>query len=218
MRVMIGIVGMSLFCASAAIGQERLKGSGTSKTESREAGEFKGIDMRGSGRAEFSVGATPSIEITADDNILPLVETRVEFGKLVIDTAKGKFEPKTEIVIKVTTPKIESVQSAGAAKIQISGIENETFELKTDGAGSVKVAGKTASFTAKMNGATDLNASDLASAGVILEMRGAGKATVNAEKTLVVNIEGTSSVEYLGEPRIKQKIMGSGRVKPKEKD
>lgn len=218
MRAILGLFCVSFICIpSPVLGLDKLKGSGTSKTESREGKEFKAIEIRGSGKLEITVGPTTSITVTADDNILPLIETKTELSKLTIDTAMGNFEPKVDIVIKVTTPKIEMLQSAGAAKIQLNGVENEALELNTDGAGSVRILGKTGTLNAKMNGATTLDTSELVAKAVHLDFRGAVRATVHAQDTLTVAMEGAGSVEYLGEPRVKQKIRGAGSVKKQEK-
>lgn len=220
MRAILVTIGVWFLCVpSIASGPDTIKGSGTSKTESRETGEFKVIEISGSGTAELTVGAKAAIEVTADDNIVPLIETRIESGKLIIDTAKGRYESKMGVVIRVTSPTIEAVGATGAAKIGLSGVENESLTLISNGAGSIRVSGKTDSLTAKLNGAAKLDTAELMSRSVQLELRGSGRAVVHATETLGVLIEGAGAVQYLGDPKVEQTIRGAGSVtRKKEKE
>jgi hypothetical protein len=45
---------------------------------------------------------------------------------------------------------------------------------------------------------------------------GAGKVTVNAEKTLKATISGAGSVDYLGNPRVTESISGAGKVRRRD--
>jgi hypothetical protein len=54
-----------------------IQGSGVSKTESRSVGSFSKIDLSGSPDVEVAVGPATSVSVTADDNIVPIIETTV---------------------------------------------------------------------------------------------------------------------------------------------
>jgi hypothetical protein len=55
-------------------------------------------------------------------------------------------------------------------------------------------------------------AAGLVSDSASLQVSGAGKAFVNAAKTLKVEIAGAGVVTYLGDPKIEQEISGVGRI------
>ena len=53
--------------------QDVIVGSGKSVTETRRVGEFSSISVNGSASLFVQQGDSPSLTITADDNILPLL-------------------------------------------------------------------------------------------------------------------------------------------------
>src|SRR5215208_2438155 len=61
-----------------------VRGSGIAKTETREVNGFSAISFNVIGKVVVTQGKTQSLTVTADDNILPLLETQVNDGTLVI--------------------------------------------------------------------------------------------------------------------------------------
>ena len=57
---------------------ETLAGSGRLVTETRAVSGFTGISLAMPGHVEVTQGDTESLTVTADDNVLPLIETVVE--------------------------------------------------------------------------------------------------------------------------------------------
>lgn len=66
------------------VGDAVLEGSGTAACETRDVEEFKEISAGGSTRVDVTVGPEMSIQVTADDNILPHVKTDVTRERLKI--------------------------------------------------------------------------------------------------------------------------------------
>jgi hypothetical protein len=55
-------------------------------------------------------------------------------------------------------------------------------------------------------------AQNLKSKEVQIDVAGAGSAIVNVSEKLDAEISGVASVEYIGDPTIKQDVIGAGRV------
>ena len=53
-------------------------GSGRSATETRSVGDFQAVRLSGSMDLQVRQGTTASVQVTADDNLLALLETVVE--------------------------------------------------------------------------------------------------------------------------------------------
>src|SRR5512134_2901644 len=82
-----------LLCAAAAIASlglatagawSGITGSGRAITQQREVSGFKGIALSVPGRLEIVQGAAEGVTLTADDNLVPEIETVVERGVLHI--------------------------------------------------------------------------------------------------------------------------------------
>src|SRR4026207_754687 len=61
---------------------ESINGSGHIQTEKRNVGRFDGVQASGSMDIEVTNGDNVSVEVEADDNILPYVITKVDNGLL----------------------------------------------------------------------------------------------------------------------------------------
>src|ERR671937_185417 len=63
-----------------------IKGSGHVVEEARTIGEFTGIEVHGVVAADVTAGEAPSLKLSGDDNLLPLIITEVQDGRLIIRT------------------------------------------------------------------------------------------------------------------------------------
>src|SRR5258706_14093384 len=121
---------MLLLLLSASI--HGVKGSGVRKTEQRDLPAFNSIDTSGAFEVEVTCQKSPSFEIEADDNILPLVQTEVRDGVLRVTTTKG-YSSSGGIKVRINVPDLASVKSTGAGKFNISGLQNANFKIHWTG-------------------------------------------------------------------------------------
>src|SRR5262245_33132286 len=66
-----------------------VRGSGVRTEEDRPVAEFHSVELETSAKVQVEVGSAPSLHISGDDNLLPLVETKVENGVLKVDTRES---------------------------------------------------------------------------------------------------------------------------------
>src|SRR5262249_33831382 len=103
-----GVVGYALM-------GEWVVGSGKAATGDREVGEVTDVTLAGVAKLTVVQGEVPGLSITADDNILPLLETTSAGGKLTLRTKSGVYlRPKTPIEYKLTVRKLERAAVSGA--------------------------------------------------------------------------------------------------------
>ena len=187
-------------------------GSGVSKTETREVGTFDEIGFTGGGSLEINVGKKTPLTITGDDNLLPLIHTSVQDGRLTIQPVES-IEPKTPLVFTVGTADLTVFDCSGAAKAIVSGVKNETFKINLSGAGLIKATGQTGRFELSLSGAANVEADDLIAREVIADLSGAGKADVHATVILKATVSGTGIIRYQGDPKVEKSVSGIGAVK-----
>lgn len=177
-----------------------VRGSGKLKSESRNVGEFSKIEAAGAFTVNVKVGASSSVKIKAEDNLLPLIKTYVRGKSLVIDTKKN-ISPRKEIVIYVTTNELDGIECSGANDITAEGIMCKDFHVDLSGAGSIDLYGECEKVHAEISGAGNIDAKHLKSDHVFISVSGAASASVYARKYLDASVSGVGSIDYYGDPK-----------------
>lgn len=208
-----------------------IQGSGRLTTETREANAFSAIACEVSCAIEVRKGETSSVELTMDDNLLPMIISEVVDQKLKITSAKN-ISPDDGAKIVITTPTVHSFSAAGDVKATISELTGEVMEISLEGAssvtgkangnslkievvgsGDVKLTGVSKALKISIAGSGDIQTNELAADEVQVEIAGSGTVRIQAKKTLDVSIAGSGDVSYTGEATVEQSIAGSGSVR-----
>jgi hypothetical protein len=208
-------------------------GSGNVVNDTRSVDSFNSIDLLGSGTLFLSQGPRQPLRIEAEDNILKVLTTRVESGKLIIGFGSCISTTKP-IRIYATAKDISSLEVSGSGNIiGKSMIQADSLDLKLSGSGSMDLdlEAKTlrteipGSGTILLRGAADEQSADISGSGKIagyglvtkrsdVTISGSGTVEANVSDEIVARISGSGSVYYLGHPeRISEDISGSGVVR-----
>jgi hypothetical protein len=189
-----------------------IRGSGKVATVSRNVSGFSKIDTQGAYDVDVVVGPKASLKITGDDNLLPLVETRVEQGTLVL-TSKKNLNPRKSLKVTITTPSLESFMLKGAGDVDIKGIEGNDFSLSLFGAGDLRASGTVRNLNATLKGAGDMNLFGLRAENAVAELSGAGDVSVYATKYLKARVSGVGDLRYKGHPeKVEKSSSGVGDI------
>jgi len=189
-------------------------GSGKIATETRTGAAFSKIAIEGSADIDASIGAGTSVAVTCDDNLLPMIETKVEGDTLHIRST-GSYRTNTGLKVKIVSPTLDGVSVSGVASIHASGLAAKMFALTVSGAGHTTLEGKTDQLDVQISGTGDLQAGSLTARDVKISVSGAGNAVVDATQSLDAAVSGVGNVQYCGQPpQVRQNISGVGTVKP----
>ncbi|MEK6643720.1 MAG: head GIN domain-containing protein [Planctomycetota bacterium] len=208
--LLCGILGIAL-CSGCENLSPAVLGSGVSKTETRTVADFDEIELRGMGKVEASIGALSPLIATGDDNILPLLQTKVDGRRLIVSTDK-LVKPKVDLVIHVTVPNVKIVESNGMTSVALKGIANDSLAITSNGMGDVSAEGQTRKLSLKLRGMGDMQAEKLVAQAAEVEVSGQSSATVHAVNSLKVDIRGMGTVRYKGDPKIDSSVSGMGKV------
>ena len=154
-------------------------------------------------------------KIEADDNLLPLITTEVSNNVLHIKSNRS-FSVNDPIKVTISLPNLESVSVNGAGKFDISGLNNEKFEIDANGATTIRVAGETKLLDIDSNGAGKIDAHRLRATRGVVEAKGVARVDVNVTEQLEVTVSGPSHVTYEGDPVVNKTVNGPGSVSKKE--
>ena len=214
-------------------------GSGKPASEARSVGSFQAISLHGAIDLVVRQGPRESVQVRADDNLLPLVRTAVEeiggTPTLRIDTQPGEsMRSKTPIVVTVEVPRLTALASFGSGDVIVEALKTPSLtlslsgssdaklrQLDTDklrigiaGSGDVQASGRAAQLDISITGSGDVQSRELAANDVAISIAGSGDARVSAQRTISVSIAGSGDVEYSGGATLaSSRIAGSGSVR-----
>lgn len=229
LKFFLTITFFALLSAEIVKVNEGVKGNGNVKEEIRSMASFREVVINGSYNVLLKQGKEEKIKIKADDNIINLIETKVNDGKLIIET-KEPIEESSELTIEIILKEISSIEingsekvactstiitkdlrviSSGSAEIELL-VNSENLFLTMNGAESVKLKGKAQKVDALVTGAGNLDATKLLTNTMKLFVAGAGHANVNVKNDLDVVVNGSSYVTYKGNPKIKKVVSETG--------
>jgi hypothetical protein len=211
-----------------------IAGSGNLQTETRAVSGFTGIGLAVPGRVEVTMGERESFSITADDNLLPHIETVVERGMLKIRWRDHVNVSRVKSIrIAITAKALESLNVGGSGDIVGTSLRTGDLKVNIGGSGNVKLPGLTAAalavsiggsgdfsadgtaetLTANIGGSGDIKAGKLSARSAKVSVAGSGSAVVWAKNELTVTVAGSGDVRYYGDPSVTRAIVGSGSVK-----
>lgn len=189
-----------------------VEGSGRVVQQQRDVGSFDSVETMGSETVEVRFGPTPSIVIGADDNIQPLITTKVVDGELKIGT-RGSFRMHGPIRAWITTPNLKAFTTSGSGDVTIHDLNNGELALTMNGSGSMTANGRTGRLAVTLNGSGRAQLATLAATDVSADLNGSGSATVNAHGRLDAKIFGSGTLHYVGKPaELRTSHFGSGGV------
>jgi hypothetical protein len=216
----------------ALVARSGQTGNGNIKEEQRQVGEFTGVEVGGGVHVDIRIGSERRVTITADENLLPLIRTRVEKGVLRLDRER-ELRPTRPIKLSVVTPKLDLIAASGGVKVKAQASASRKFTLEGNGGTEIDVRGidaedlvvdLTGGGEAKLSGRAKSASFDL-SGGVVLDAHGLGVETakINASggvdariavsKEITGDMAGGVSLRVKGRPSIKVESTGGSAIR-----
>jgi hypothetical protein len=159
-------------------------------------------------------GGAESLEVSAEDNVLPLVRSEVRGGRLFLSLAANQGLSLTrEIVHHVTVRELGELEASGAARVELRGVAEDSLTLRLTGASGVVAEGHCDRLELQLSGASRADIPGLRSRRVLATVSGASHALLRAEEELVANASGASVLEYLGDPLVTSSVSGASVVR-----
>lgn len=212
--VLIGMLGILLLVAACGPTGGINTGSGNVKTESRSVSGFSAVTFAAAGELTIRQTGTESLSITAEDNVLPLITTKVSGQTLNIT-----FQPNTVMVptrgvtYTLTVKNLNAIAVTGAGNVTGDNIQTGALQVTLSGVGKLTLSGAASRQDATLSGTGAYDASALASNTARVTVSGAGSARVNVRDTLDATVSGVGSITYLGNPTVTQHVTGAGSVR-----
>ena len=197
-------------------------GSGKLVTEDFNFSGFTKVEAHNGFQVELTKSSTFSIEITADDNVHEYINVTKTGETLEIGLGWGRNYRLVTLIAKITMPDLYRIDLSGGSKAGITGFSSShDFSVELSGGSGVtgNITAGDANFD--LSGGSQVNlegtADDLVVSGsggsqldleafsvdnADVNLSGGGRATVNVDGTLDVDLSGGSRVIYVGEPTL----------------
>ena len=188
-----------------------IKGNGKRELQKRQVAAFTSISTNGAFAIEVTCQKDLSLEIEGDENVLDFVSTEVDNKILRLDR-KQNFSTSEPIRVKISVPNLEGLSVNGAGNINIKGMNNDKFEIDTNGAPTITVSGTTKMVDIAANGAGKVDTQNLHATRAVVDARGVARIELDVSDQLDVDISGPSSVTYTGNPAVNKNIQGPGKL------
>lgn len=216
---------------------ERVKGSGRIVDDRRPLSGFVAVHLTGPIDVQLKASDRDSVTVRVDDNIAPLIETRVSDGDrpaLEIGVASGasfrtsrtpvvvvEFRALSELVMRGSgdvhadriTAQDFTLSMTGSGDARIDTLQATRFAAVLAGSGDLLVSGRADEQAYRLSGSGDVSAGRLEGRRLQVSLTGSGDAVVNASESLDATIAGSGDVGYRGSPEVTQRIRGSGSLR-----
>ena len=188
-----------------------IKGNGKRELQKRQVAAFTSISTNGAFTIEVTCQKDLSLEIEGDENVLGFVTTEVGNNILRLEN-KQSYSVSEPIRVRISVPNLEGLAVNGAGHIDVKGMNNEKFEIDSNGAPTIIVSGTTKMVDIAANGAGKVDTQNLHATRAVVDARGVAKVDLDVSDQLDVEISGPSSVTYKGNPAVNKKIQGPGKL------
>jgi hypothetical protein len=209
------------------------QGSGNMETQRRQVDDFSGVSIGGDFDVEIKAGPSPSVSITADDNIIDDIRTTVRSGQLKISLKDGLNPRNVHMKAKITVPMLNMVKASSSARIRFLDELRSDGKLKLGASSAASIAGRVhapsvvadASSGGKLvlNGQTrhlevdassgaSVDALDLLSEQTRVETSSGASAKVHASVQLDAKASSGGSIKYRGGPNVNINKSSGGSV------
>lgn len=210
-----------------------VSGKGPVEKQTRSARDFHAVEVEIPADVEVRVADEYSVEVQAQENLLPLLKAEVQDGKLRLYFEDNVSNAK-DLKVWISAPSYDHLALAGSGTLKaVSTLSGERLELSIGGSGdidvpqadvgkmkcsiagsgNIKVAGKASDIGFEIAGSGDITAKDLVASTGNASIAGSGSVTCHVEQTLKAEIAGSGDVFYAGSPSVDTDIAGSGKVK-----
>ena len=230
-------IAIAIFQSCIFDNSEKVSGNGKVVKQDREVSAFTAIDASGVFNVYLSQGEKESLVIEADENLMPLIETRVEGNTLHIDQKEHiniKYAKKKSIYVtfkEINRLKINSVCNISTSQmlhlkelnLDHSGVGNVQLDFQCkkllaeiQSVGQLTLKGKADFAELKNSSVGNVNATDFIVDTLHLDNSSVGNVEVRAEKEVYVHSSGIGNVTIEGNAAVKElSSSGIGKVSKK---
>lgn len=193
---------------------------------------FTELELNSSIAVFIEQGTEQKVEVKGNENIIELLNKELNGDTWEIEFDKC-INSSENVEIHITLAEINRIELNGSGSISSkNNIKGEILEIVLDGSGDMnlnlqvkeletvlngsgdlQLSGSTKTHAIELDGSGDVNAEDLMSDNVEINLNGSGDVRVNTSYELDIKVNGSGDVYYKGNVKnIRSDINGSGNL------
>jgi hypothetical protein len=195
--------------------KEGIRGSGITRTETRNPEPFTRIHTNGNIDVQVRQGNLQKVTVRGYENLLSITETKVTGNVLNIQFLHHYNVRNSNVEVFIEIAALQETNINGDADIRIDGFTGgSNFFAHVNGSGNTYISN--CSYTnaeLNVNGSGNINAHGLSCQAADLSITGSGDIELSCQQFLNARISGSGDIRYWGQPSLNVNISGSGTVK-----
>jgi hypothetical protein len=199
-------------CTSTIRIDDGVVGTGSVIAEAREVDDdFDRVEVGGGIVLDVTVGPETSVELQAQENLLPILRTEVSEGTLHVRNTES-YAATEPVRLTVTAPRIVGVSLSGAAVGTVDGLSADAFDVELTGGAELTASGTTAELKLVASGGSSAHLGSLAAETATVELTGGCDAELAATDRVGGEASGGSTLRVDGGAAVDVDASGGSEV------
>ncbi len=182
---------------SAGCGVNLTRGEGAVTSETRDVGDFSRIEAGAGTTVSLRIEPTATLEVRAQENIVPIIVTDVANGTLRIHSSQG-YTTNEPVEVVVTTPQLDGIAFSGGTHGTVDGLASDVMDIELSGGSELAATGTASTITLEMSGGSSADLEGLSAGTISVDLSGGGDATVTASDRVQGSAAGGTRLTVLG--------------------
>jgi hypothetical protein len=189
---------LSVFMVLIAALAGCIQGQGPVTSERRDVAAFTRIEATAGIRVVVRIGPSEAVEVTAQENLLPVIATDLRGDTLSIEASED-FTTLEPVTVTIVVPALDGITLSGGSQAVIDGLDAESLELRVRGGAQVTAAGSVGSLALHADGGATASLEDLSVRVATVSIDGGATATLTASDDVTGTAAGGSRLTVLGD-------------------
>jgi hypothetical protein len=203
------------------------------RAEDRNVPDFNAVNVASGIRATVEIGPRRPVHVEAEDDVIDLVETRVEDGALHIGfKPHSRWTGESRVKVTIQMPELRAIgasggaivratftraddsaiEASGGSEIRARGIDATRLAVHGSGGSQLDVEGRADSLDLQMSGGSQLHGRDLSVKDVELQASGGSVGELRANGRIRGSLSGGSELHVRGGAKARVATSGGSSV------
>ena len=228
-----------LFLPSLACGSfttDSVVGSGEIVNQTIDVSNFDRVTLEGFGDVYIVQGQTESLSVQTDDNIISLLDIKVQGSELKLGVKRGySVTPSQSITFNLTVQDLSALRLEGSGAFYVEPIRSSSLAISIRGSGDIDIKGLAAEdLSIDLDGSGNITIQEIDVQTLETSLQGSGdidlegkadtqKVTVGGSGNYLagdlkttsadISIPGSADVTVWAENELKTRVSGSGNIR-----
>jgi hypothetical protein len=200
------VVGTSVGCDLGGT-----RGDGAVKSETRQVAAFSRVETSAGIGISVQIGPAGTLDVRAQENLLPIILTDVENGTLRLRSASN-YTTTEKVEVIVTTPSLTGIVLSGGSQGRVEGLEEPRFDIDLSGGSRLTATGEATDLALGASGGSSANLEGLSAQTIKVGASGGSTARVRASQRVHGSASGGTTITVLGDAALGVETTGASHV------